>query len=169
MRKSNLSFIFTTALSHRRRVLAVFIVRLLARLFLQCRAAAGGKAFVGHTLEDNVLYAVLLAEGTLRLSVAILVHHEDVGAQAFQVGSEIEVTTAAVDECIMDVADGLHEEEALGLGVCGLVVLELHDGGVGADADVEVAILRRLAEKLNVAAVKQVITATYKYFLGHRG
>ena len=167
MRKSNLSF-FTTALSHRRRV-HYSNCRLLARLFLQRRAAAGSEAFVGHTLEDNVLYAVLLAEGALRLSVAILVHHEDVGAQAFQVGSEIEVTTAAVDECIMDVADGLHEEEALGLGVCGLVVLELHDGGVGADADVEVTILRRLAEKLNVAAVKQVITATYKYFLGHRG
>lgn len=36
---------------------------------------------------------------------------------------------------------------------------------VGSDTYVEVAVLRRLAEKLNVAAMQQVITTTYKNFL----
>jgi hypothetical protein len=38
------------------------------------------------------------------------------------------------------------------------VVLVVQDGGVGADADIEVTVLGRLAEELDVTAVEEVVT-----------
>ena len=72
---------------------------------------------------------------------------------------------ATVDERILDVADRLHHEQPLPLAVHGLVMLVVKDRGVGTDADIEVAVGRRLPEKLNMAAVQEVIAAGNEYFL----
>lgn len=134
---------------------------------LECCAAAGDEAFCGDALEDDVLDAVLTAEVSLGGAVAVFVDDEDVGTEALEVGGEVEVSAAAVDEGVVDVTDGLDHEEALGFGVCGVVVLELHDGGVAADADVEVAVFCRLTEELDVTAVEEVVATADKDFLGH--
>ena len=46
--------------------------------------------------------------------------------------------------------------------------LVVQNRGVGTDANIEVAKLCRLSEKLDVPAVQQVVTTTDKYFLAHR-
>ena len=47
-------------------------------------------------------------------------------------------------------------------------MLVVQDGLVGANANIQVAVGGRLPEKLDMAAVEQVITAADKYFLSHR-
>lgn len=133
----------------------------------ECRAAAGDESFGGDALEDDVFDAVFTAEGAFGVAVAVFVDDEDVGTETLQVGGEVEVAAAAVDEGVVDVTDGLDHEEALGLGVGGVVMLELHDGGVGTDADVEVAVFCRLTEEFDVTAVEEVVAAADKDFLGH--
>ena len=66
---------------------------------------------------------------------------------------------------ILYIFNRLHHKEALLLGIERLMMLVAENRLVGSDTYVEVAVLRRLAEKLNVAAMQQVITTTYKNFL----
>ena len=40
----------------------------------------------------------------------------------------------------------------------------MQNGGVGANADIKVAELRRLSEELDMTAVEEVVTAAYKDF-----
>lgn len=130
-------------------------------------ATAGRQTFSGNALQHNVFNAVGLAELALRGAVAIFVDHEDIGLQALQIGSKVEEAAAAVDKGIVDVADALYHEKALGLWVGRLVVLQFHDRSVGTDANIEIAIGCSLTEELYVAAMEQVVTTAHKYFFIH--
>ena len=109
---------------------------------------------------------MLRAETALLLVAAVLVDDENVRPQPLHRGHEVHHAAAGVDEGILDIADALDHEKPLLLAVDGLVVLVSEDSGVGADADIEVAVFRRLAEELHVTAVEQVIaTADEDFFL----
>ena len=139
----------------------------LALGLLEGSAAAGCEALLGHALEHHVLDAALLADAALVVVAAVAVDHQDVGLHDVERGHEIQHSAAGVDVGVLHIADALDHEQALLLAIDRLVVLVAEDGGVGAYANVEVAVLRGLAEEFHVAAVEQVVTAGDEDFLCH--
>ena len=115
-------------------------------------------------MQHNVLDASLLAKLTFRFGGAVLVDHKDIGLQSVDSADEVHHAVAVVDEGIFHVTDGFHHEEALLFGIERLMVFVVQNGLIGADAHIEVAILRRLTEELDVAAVEEVVTTAYKDF-----
>ena len=114
--------------------------------------------------EHDILYAVLFAELALILVATILVHNKDVWLQGLNSGHKIHHAAARIDKGILNITDALYHEQAFLLAVDGFVVLVAEDGGVGTDADIEVAIFRRLAEKFHMAAVQKVVAAADEDF-----
>ena len=108
-------------------------------------------------MQDDIFNAALLAEAAFLFVAAVSVDDENVRLQRIDCRDEIHHSATGVDERVLDVLDGLHHEEALLFGVERLVVLVVEHRLIGADPHVEVAVLRCLAEKLDMSAVQQVI------------
>ena len=111
----------------------------LLELLLEAGAAAGFEAGVGGALEFDVLDAALGADAAFLVAAALGVDDEDVGLDEVKGGKEVDDSPTLVDIGGLDGLDVLDHEEAFFLGEHGLAVFVLEVGGVGADADVEVA------------------------------
>ena len=140
----------------------------LAEVLFQRGGRTGFQPFGGGALQYNVFDASLLAKLTFCFGGAVFVDHKDIGLQPVDSTDEVHHAVAVVDEGVFHVTDGLHHEEALLFGIERLMVFVVQDSLVGADAHIEVAILRRLAEELNVPAVEEVVASRHKDFLVHR-
>lgn len=128
----------------------------------------GLEAGVGGALKLDVFDAALAAELTLEVGAAVGVDDEDVGAHAVEGLEEVEHSAAGVDVGVLDVADGLDHVEPLALRVDGAAVLERGYGGVGPDADVEVAVAGGLLEEGHVARVEHIVAPGHEHFPGFR-
>ena len=106
--------------------------------------------------------AALLAEATFLLVAPVCIHDKDIRSDGLHRGDEVHDTVPLVDECILHITDALDHEQALLLGVQRLMVLVMQDGGITADAHIQIAIGCRLTEELHMPAMQQVITTTYK-------
>ena len=135
-----------------------------ARVPLERGARAGVQAVGRRAAQHDVLDAPLPAEGLLLRVGAVLVDHEYVRPEGLHRGDEVHDAAAGVDERVLDVAYGPDHEQALPLGVHRAVVLVLQYRRVGADADIEVAVGRGLAEELHVPAVQEVIAPGHEHF-----
>ena len=118
-------------------------------------------------LADNQLYGVLLAETAFLGGVPVAVDKEDVRLQAFHILGKVHDAAAGIDKGILDVTYGLDHIKAFAFGVDGLAVLEVADGLVGTDADVEVAVSGCLFEEGHMSGVEHVVATRHKYFLSH--
>lgn len=139
----------------------------LALGLLEVGAAAGGEALVRVSVQFYVLNAPLLAAATLLLAAAVAVHHKHVGLHDVQRGHEVHHPAPRVDIRILHIADALHHEQALLFAVDGLAVLVAQVRLVAPDTYVQVAILRRLPEKLHMTAMQQVVTTADENFFRH--
>ena len=124
--------------------------RKLTGRILDIRARTGGEAISRSALQHHILDAPLLAELAFGFAAAVCIHHKDVGLHDVDGRNKVH--------------NRLHHKETLLLGIERLMMLVAENRLIGSDTSVEVAVLRRLAEKLNVAAMQQVITTTYKTF-----
>ena len=131
----------------------------------RCRAA-GLEALVGRALKLYVLDAALAADLRLERRAAVGVDHETVRLDQVQRRQKVDHSAALVDHGVLDVADRLDHKEALVLREHRLMMLVLKYRSVRSDADIQVAVLRRLAEKLHMPAVQQVVASGDKDFLG---
>lgn len=117
------------------------------------------EAVGGFALEDDILDAALGAEVAFFVGAAIFVDDKDIGLELVDGGDEVHDAMAAVDESILDIFDAFDHEESLLLGIDGFVVLVIEDGGIGADAHIEVAIGGSLFEEFDMAAMEEVVAA----------
>ena len=117
-------------------------------------SGTGFEACLGHSLQHDILYTSLLTELSLGFAATVFVDDEDIGLHTVDGVDEVHHAAASVDIGFLDVADGTDHIEAFLLGVDGLARLELLDGGIGADADIQVAIAGGLLEEGDVAAVE---------------
>ena len=138
--------------------------RKLTGRILDIRARTGGEAISRSALQHHILDAPLLAELALGFAAAVCIHHKDVGLHDVDGRNKVHNAITSIDIGILYIFNRLHHKEALLLGIKRLMMLVAENRLVGSDTYVEVAVLRRLAEKLNVAAMQQVITTTYKNF-----
>ena len=138
----------------------------LAYILFQGRRRTCLEAIGREALQHDIFNATLLAETTFLLSGAVFVDHEDVGLHPLHRADEVHHTVAIVDESVFHVSDSLHHEETFLFGIERLMVLIVQDGLIGADTDIEVTILRRLSEELNVTAVQEVVAPADEN-LGH--
>ena len=113
----------------------------LAGQLLEVGAGASIKALGRHALQHDILHAAFTAQQALLLAVAVLVHHQTVWLDDVERGQEVQHAVPLVDVSLLDVADGLHHEQALTLAIERLVPLEALNGPVAADAHIQVAIL----------------------------
>ena len=104
-------------------------------------------------MQHHVFDAALFAKTPFFVRRSVFVDHKDVGFEPVDGIHKIHHAIAVVDEGVLHIADGFHHEETFFFGIQRLVVFVVQDGLVGADADIEVAILRRLSEELDVTAV----------------
>jgi len=123
----------------------------LAFCLFEVGGGAGFESFLGYALQHHIFYSVLLAELALVFVAAIAVHHQDIGSDSLHGGDKVHDAAALVDEGIFHVADALDHEQALLLGVDGLVVLILQNRCIGPNSHVQVPIFGRLSEELHVA------------------
>lgn len=137
----------------------------LAGGFLELGGAAGLQALLWRAFEDYIFYSAFFADLSFGFGASVGVDHKDVGPDDVECGQEVEHSVALVDVGLFDVLDAADHKEPFLFGIDGLVVFVVEYGVVRAYADIEVAILSRLSEELNVTAVQQVVTSGYEYFL----
>ena len=139
--------------------------RKLTGRILDIRARTGGETICRSALQHHILDAPLLAELAFGFAAAVRIHHKDIGLHDVDGRNKVHNAIASIDIGILYIFNRLHHKETLLLGIKRLMMLVAENRLVGSDTYVEVAVLRRLAEKLNVAAMQQVIATTYKNFL----
>ena len=91
--------------------------------------------------------------------VAVLVDYQNIRFQEIDCRDEIHDAATFINISVLYIAYRLDHEEAFVLVVKRAVAFVVQDGVVGADSNVQVAILRSLTEELNVPRVKQIITS----------
>ena len=116
------------------------------------------QALLGHALEHYVLYAVFLAEFAFIFIAAILIHYKDIRAQHLYRRHEIHNSTPLIDKGILYISDALYHEQTFLLAVDSLVMLIPLDCLIGANSNIQIPVLRGLAEKFHVTAVQKVVT-----------
>ena len=106
---------------------------------LKGAGAAGLEACVGGALQFYILYAALFAQLALLGAAAFGIDDKDVGLDNVERGNEVDDSPTLIDIGFLDGLDIAHHEEALLLWEHGFTVLILQIGGIGADADIEIA------------------------------
>jgi len=119
---------------------------------------AGWQAGFGDAFQDEVMDAEFGAELIFGWGMAVFVDNKDIGAEFAEINLEIEDAGAFVDPGVGDVAAGFDHVEAFLFGINGISAFQVANGGIGAEADVEVAVGGGFLEKGNVAAVEHVVT-----------
>ena len=122
---------------------------------------------VGCAFLHDVTHPKLFAQEAFGAQVAILVDDEHVGPQSAEFRLEIENTGAAGDENGRDAFEGLNHEAPFFLTVDGGPSLEVENGPVRAEGDVEFAVFGRRSQKGDVTAVQQVKTTTDEDLCAH--
>ena len=125
----------------------------------QCRRRTRLQAFRWRALQHHIFDAARFAETTFFLGGTIFIHHKNVGFYFVHSAHKVHHAVAIVDKSVFHITDGFHHEEAFLFRVKGLMVFVVKDGLVGADAYIKVAILCRLAEKLHMSTMQEVVTS----------
>ena len=130
--------------------------------FLEVCAASCRQSVGGYALEHHIFNAAFQAEAAFVVRTSVLVDDEDIRAQGVDRRCEVEVSASAVHKSILYVSYSTDHEKAFLFREHRFVVLQFADGGIRTDAHVEPAVIGRLSEKFDVAAVQKVVATADK-------
>ena len=130
--------------------------------FLEVCAASCRQSVGGYALEHHIFNAAFQAEAAFVVRTSVLVDDEDIRAQGVDRRCEVEVSASAVHKSILYVSYSTDHEKTFLFREHRFVVLQFADGGIRTDAHVEPAVIGRLSEKFDVAAVQKVVATADK-------